>query len=394
MMMVKVAVELIIAALAIWLLFYLGCKLFGVDDTERATLKNFELLGSQMDLLLNNPSDFASSTMTYYLADGYTLAAFDKNWHGTVPANPEKLHSRVDNKGPLLKPSECWEKGVEKACLCIYDGNIHEYNEDGTTDEGDPKENIIKCKVFEQNIVFVGHFFGTLQGSENGGQLRLDITDQNIYGKIIDDTAKYEYLQLYSGETQIDEWLPIGDVYIEKFAPKDSDNIYIFLTQYSKRSMNRYKYFGLPCPEGSSVACWTEDTAAEYGGTPLVTDAECIVTPAYEADFQKACDDVDGDKLCEVICFAECQDGLIEYPCICESDYRTFGMCKGGKYVGYDIDCEALDISCANYCKLGPAPEGAGSARCVGEEEELCTSNPCGFGGENGCRIEDGVCTD
>jgi len=320
--MAKVVLELIIAAIAITLLCLLACKLFQVDDTERAALKNFDMLELHINDVLDNQEKFATTSITYYLPDNYILVGFDKLWD----ENPNKIHSLRDHEGPLLKPNECREDREETACLCLYKTNIEELG-----DKGDPESNLVTCKNFEGNIIFIGSFYyepaQQTEGTENnptyGGSPRTDVdlptTAMGPY--------KYEYLQLYS---ITGNWLPVIDLYIEKY--NKSNTLYVFLTRYTQSSISRYKYLSVPCPKGSAEACWTETQVKDFGETPLDKGAECSNTYSADREFSKICEDTTGNGLCEVICLQECEDGPIENLCKCGAKLVDYGDCNQGQH--------------------------------------------------------------
>ena len=322
LMMAKIVLELIIAAIAITLLSLLACKLFQVDDTQRAALKNFDMLELQIKDVLGNPEKFATTSMTYYLPKDYTLVGFDKLWN----ENPNIIHSRVDDSGPLLKPNECREDGEEKACLCLYDGNLEEYN-----NGADAEAHLVTCKNFEGNIIFTGSFYyepaqqteGVDNNPTKGGQQRNDVdlprTTMGPYN--------YEYFQLYS---DTGNWLPVIDLYIEKY--NKSNTLYVFITRYTQSSISRYKYFSVPCPKGSTEACWTETQVKDFGETVLDDEAECSNTYSADRDFSKICEDTTGNGLCEVICLQECEDGPVENLCKCGTKLVDYGDCNQGQH--------------------------------------------------------------
>ncbi|MFH1506292.1 MAG: hypothetical protein ABIE94_04895 [archaeon] len=391
MMIPKITLEIIIAAIAIILLITIGCRLFSVDDSEKATLKNFEMLGLTIDTLLDNPDKLAFSGITYYLPPGYTLVGFDKEW----PTGPSIVHSRVDSSGSLFPPSQCIRSDGDKACLCLYDGNLEE---EGNGADGDA--HLVTCKVFERDIVFVGSFYKTPEGwSEYGGKERPNIKQDRVYEnlELLEDKKEmtktnYEYLQLYSlkANVHIGSWLPIGDIYIEKY--NRSNKIYIYMTRYNDKSRQRYKYFEFGCPELSEEECKEKDYLSDLGRE--CDTAKDHLPPDYKAQEVKKviCTDVDRDTNCEAVCVIECVEGPIDFPCMCGDKLKDYGICMEGMHYTPDVDCWLLELndgSCKDYCdtllvKSDNSLPTLGST-CEGQEKNICGMNPCGF--EGGCEL-------
>ncbi|MBU0665825.1 MAG: hypothetical protein ABIC91_01410 [Nanoarchaeota archaeon] len=357
------------------LVFVLGfgnnlfASVFGTADKD--TMEHFELAGASIELILESEFNFETQRMAFFLDNKYILVGFDKNWDETKTQSNDVN----DDDGPVLKPNECYDKnGQEKACICLYNGDIAEKNSklftknlNGNEDEA-KDYHIVRngCKTFEGNIKFISHFNNpqsTKVSWELGsfkGVKRTDI--QNPYDPHI-KSIDYGYFFLYPYKKTNN-----FNLYFEKYK-NDKDEIFIYVTNEEESNYEQIQERETllnRCPKTNGLC--NDKYVKEIIKDPNNDYYQCILT---------------NQKICAPDQISDCPDGEVRDLCVCENFAVTEGFCDITANEFYTIeengvryDCINKITKCENYClsanDLNPNCEDkAQKTLCLGDICEL-----------------------
>ena len=197
----------ILAVVIILSLVYVGGKLTGILTSKKdydSTINSFDVLAQRVKSLIQDPADFSSSTMLYTIADDYIIVGFNyRDPSKEISTQCTKENIEKNRPKPLCQ---------EKSCLCIYN--------DKSGEDFSNNEVPIKCKPFDENIVFLEPLdendksFG---GNRNGW-------DPTYY-----PNKGYEFLFVYGSYCKGGTDFGIKNLYIEKF--KKDDNIFVYISK-------------------------------------------------------------------------------------------------------------------------------------------------------------------
>jgi hypothetical protein len=340
-------VHILLVVLLILLLFYLGYRfinaLFG-SDVEQATESNFDSLADNIQLMIDKPSSFEYQTMIFYLDKEYSIRGF---------THPGALSAR--GKSPADYPSSC----QGKSCLCLYDNYEKKF-----------PAKPVKCRSFEQNIVFLSVPYS--KDSEKmalyADKLALDY-----------DVSQYQYFYLPFINPKI------FNLYVEKLVKSGqttigcSFDIIIMATPYlSSTQIDTRVSLLATCPLGSDPACvgkrrnyFTDNSNTEYCYFNEANQSCSLKIGLKNCAFDQklTADCLCGDKLASRSAYTT------NIYCFDRADGKAFILpfnCKAPEYVA-----KPEDEKCLIYCEVLTQST---SPDCVDQEQYYCNENPCGFG--------------
>jgi len=217
--------ELVLAVIVVMALIYLSLKLSGFFIGRQeydSAINNMEALASRIQEMVNDRKPILTQTSVLSISDNYILVGFDYEDKGTM--RTECTQETISASRPKI----C--KG--KSCLCIYQNFGGATDLKGKDFDDRPGSSSLKCKTFEDKIIFLAPQAGTnFKGS---------ITEWdpgNFPGE------KYSYLALYGrcGAPWRSSW-GIKQIYIEKYS--DANNNFIFIGDLSDEKVSKRKdYF-------------------------------------------------------------------------------------------------------------------------------------------------------
>ena len=332
------------------LFFLVGGKLYAAvfgGGGDKDTKANFDSLTQNVQLMLSKPSSFEYQSMIFYIGDKYSIRGF---------THPGSMN--IYGKSSADYPSLC--KG--KPCICLYDDNEKEF-----------PAKPVKCRSFEQNIVFL-----SVPYSKDPEKMA-PFADELALNY---DVSKYMYLSLQPVNPKI------FNLYVEKVVKSGQttigysfDTIIMVTPWLSSTQIDTRASLLAACPDSSNESCIGKKRNALIGGT----QDYCY----YDEDTAR-CDLKQGIEECKL-------DERITKTCICGENYvdvaRTgwaTSYClksSEGKLLLLPFNCMNV-VSCSDYCDLFLTKDYDCDVNL--REVKYCTENPCGIKSEGGattCKI-------
>jgi len=326
----------------IMIFFGIGAKLYSafLGGASKDTLNNFDALTENIQLMIDKQSSFEAQTMIMYLENQHYV-------FGLV--SPETLSDF--NKDPADYPRKC----KHKPCLCLYK-KIKNF-----------PAKPVKCKSFDDNVVFHGYGLGKNKIIESEQKL---LGSLKFYGTEIPEQNP----SLYSDypEQAVLEYTPLvitpptedlaQDLYIEKFV--SNTKTHIFITPFLKKEeiKQRASLLG-SCPPNSDEKCigmrrnaYISLTAKEYCYFDEATQ-RCLLKKGVES----------------------CVLGKrITHSCMCGhiyvEDYGKYCVQRfDNKLFVLPFNCSVIRTQCSDYCEAITATQD-----CDNDEAYYCRLDPCG----------------
>ena len=165
--------EIVLAIAIVMVLIYLSLKLSGLFIGRQeydSTINNLEALKTRITELVKDNKDSLTQTTVYSITDDYILVGFSYN------DNSIKTECTQESIA-TSRPELC----RLKSCLCIYQ------NFNGNDFDSRGKVSPIKCKPFDEKIIFLGpasssNFKGTPYQSKPGSSKPAGTNYLVLYG--------------------------------------------------------------------------------------------------------------------------------------------------------------------------------------------------------------------
>ncbi len=207
--------EIVLAIIAVFVLIYLSLKLAGLFIGRQeydSTINNLEILAARVKELANDGKDMSMQTAVYSITDDYILVGFSYNDKDTI---------KTECTGESIvasRPKLC----QHKSCLCIFQnfGGVTNIRGKDFDERGDVTP--LKCKPFEEKIVFLAYSLDSNYGA-------LTQWNPSHY-----PWPNYYYLVIYGTCGWGKSW-GIRQVYLEKY--KEGGNIFIFIGDMSNENI-------------------------------------------------------------------------------------------------------------------------------------------------------------
>jgi hypothetical protein len=215
---------IIIVALFIFITGVLKATTLGDDKNEQG----FDQLALNIDELLDDPNDYASTTQTLFLDNDFMIAGFDKFYTSTEFVDSYCEGNSADRIA--YKPTSC----LGKSCICLYkrdgfDGGEADKNKDLKR----------QCHVFDGDITISSIY----KAHEEDGYYSIGAQRTDGKPAIEGVTAKYERFLIHGGGyCDLGEQNP-KSLYIEKVVTGEgadkSYNIVIVVDPNSEEVISR-----------------------------------------------------------------------------------------------------------------------------------------------------------
>jgi hypothetical protein len=339
-----VIMEIAVIALIILLFFSFSSKLYGAvfgSNGDKNTIKLFNALADNIQLMADRLTEFESQTMTFYLDEDHYVFGFQDSGTLSRYGYSASDYPNACNNGP---------------CLCLY--------EDLSNVPKDP----VKCKNYNSNIVFHGLLNKNriVEHVWIVGRRSVNVIDQphDLYSDYPAELVLgYQYLILGMSNDKT-----FWNLYVEKFT--SGDRIHIFMTSnLSQSSIDKRVALLSVCPDNSDAGCSNVPINSNIGAGFCYFDEiqqRCILK-------QGVTDCPPNTRITET---CACGSRLID---LYIGDEKYCYRANDGSYLALEFDCNDNTIrpyGCPGYCNA----TSPGTSGCSEEEVDFCNQDPCGFG--------------